>query len=213
MRRLTGSKGSAGRPRGVKPLPYTNTGAGIAFYVVFGMFLALEWRTRIMSGLNRGGSRRDRGSLVVVWSFVAGGLVLAFVAAGNLRSAAIEGARWPLFVIGLALMLAGIALRQWSVAQLGRYFTTDVRIHEHQTVVDTGPYRWVRHPSYTGLLLTLVGVGLALTNWASLAILIVLPTIGVVARIRVEERALTEGLGEPYRQFAQTRAHLIPRIW
>ena len=197
----------------MRPLPYSHTGAGIAFYVVFGTFLALEWRTRIRSQLNPGGSRADQGSILVVWALVAGGLVLAFVAAGNLQSAAIEFARWPLFVIGIALMVAGIVIRQWSVALLGRFFTVDVRVHADQTVVDTGPYRWVRHPSYSGLLLTMLGVGLALGNWAALAVLIVLPTAGLVQRIRVEERALFEGLGEPYRRFAATRAHLIPGVW
>ncbi len=195
------------------PLPYKHDGARVAFYVLFVGFLALEMRIRLRSGMNRGGSRSDQGSLVVVWVTVVGGLGAAFALAAGAQGAAIGAARLPLFVIGLVLMMAGIALRQFSVAKLGNYFTTDVRVHEHQTVIDTGPYRWVRHPSYTGLLVMLLGVGLALGNWGSLAILIVLPTIGVVARIRVEERALSDGLGEPYRRFAATRAHLIPGVW
>ena len=131
----------------------------------------------------------------------------------NVRSAAIDVARWPLFGGGVVLMAAGIVIRQWSIAVLGRYFTTDVRIHPGQTVVDTGPYRWVRHPSYTGLLVTLLGIGLALGNWASLAVLLTVPIAGLVVRIRVEERALEQGLGEPYRRFAATRPHLIPGVW
>jgi protein-S-isoprenylcysteine O-methyltransferase Ste14 len=113
----------------------------------------------------------------------------------------------------VVLMVAGIAVRQWAVALLGKFFTTDVRVHSDQTVVETGPYRWLRHPSYTGLLMTLVGVGLALGNWASLAVVVVLPLAGLVVRIRVEERALLDGLGEPYRRFAQSRARLIPGLW
>jgi protein-S-isoprenylcysteine O-methyltransferase Ste14 len=61
--------------------------------------------------------------------------------------------------------------------------------------------------------MTLIGIGLALGNWASLAALVVLPTVGLVVRIRVEERALVEGLGEPYRRFAESRARLIPGVW
>ena len=57
----------------------------------------------------------------------------------------------------LVLMCAGIAIRQWSVALLGEFFTIDVRVHRDQTVVERGPYRWVRHPSYTGLIMTFVG--------------------------------------------------------
>ena len=150
---------------------------------------------------------------MAVWLFVTGGLVAAFVLASSGRGAAIGSARWPLFVIGVVLMATGIVIRQWSVAVLGRFFTVDVRVHSGQTVVDTGPYRWVRHPSYTGLLVTVLGIGLALGNWAALAVLAVVPTVGLVIRIRVEERALIEGLGEPYRRFAATRAHLVPWIW
>lgn len=86
-------------------------------------------------------------------------------------------------------------------------------MHRDQAVIERGPYRWVRHPSYTGLLMTLAGIGLALGNWAALAMLIVVPTAGLVVRIRCEERALLEGIGEPYRRFAATRSRLIPGLW
>jgi protein-S-isoprenylcysteine O-methyltransferase Ste14 len=113
----------------------------------------------------------------------------------------------------MVLMCAGIAIRQWAVALLGDLFTVDVRVHAGQTVVERGPYRWVRHPSYTGLILTFVGIGLALGNWAALIVLAVLPIAGLVVRIRFEERALLDGLGEPYRRFAASRPHLFPGLW
>jgi protein-S-isoprenylcysteine O-methyltransferase Ste14 len=71
----------------------------------------------------------------------------------------------------------------------------------------------VRHPAYTGLILVFVGFGLALGNWASLLVAAVVPTIGLVYRIRFEERALLDGLGEPYRRFAEGRRRLVPGIW
>ena len=108
---------------------------------------------------------------------------------------------------------AGIAIRQWAIALLGQFFTVDVRVHPDQVVVERGPYRWVRHPSYTGLILTFVGTGLALGNWAALGMLILVPTAGLIVRIRSEERALLEGLGEPYRRFAASRARLFPGLW
>jgi protein-S-isoprenylcysteine O-methyltransferase Ste14 len=197
----------------VAPLPYTDTGAGIAFYAVLGVSLVGEMRVRARSLLNRQGSRSDRGSFSLVWLTVAGGLVGAFALAGGVHGAAITVARWPLFIAGLVLMAVGVAIRQWAVALLGRFFTTDVRVHPDQAVIDTGPYRWVRHPSYTGLILTVLGIGLALGNWAALIVLAIVPTAGLVVRIRVEERALLEGLGEPYRRFAAGRARLIPGVW
>jgi protein-S-isoprenylcysteine O-methyltransferase Ste14 len=197
----------------VAPLPYTHSGAGVAFYVVLGIFGLLELRVRLRSLLNRQGSPSDRGSFTLLYVSITAGMTGAFVLASSVHGAAIRLARWPIFVVGVALMAAGIVIRQWAVALLGKFFTTDVRVHTDQTVIETGPYRWVRHPSYTGLLMTLVGVGLALGNWASLALLVVLPTAGLVVRIRVEERALFGGIGEPYRRFAQGRARLIPGVW
>ncbi len=195
------------------PLPYTDSGAKIAFYAIFGAFLLLEWRVRLRSLLNREGSPADRSSFILVYLSIVVGLVGGFAFAGGVHAAAIEVGLWPIFVVGLVLMAIGIAIRQWAVALLGRFFTTNVRVHPDQVVVEDGPYRWARHPSYTGLLMTLVGTGLALGNWAALATLVVVSTIGLVYRIRVEERALLEGLGEPYRRFAASRARLIPGVW
>jgi protein-S-isoprenylcysteine O-methyltransferase Ste14 len=88
-----------------------------------------------------------------------------------------------------------------------------VRIRAGQTVVDSGPYRWVRHPSYTGLLLICAGIGSALGNGASLACALLIPLAGLVARIHTEERVLLRELGDPYRLFTEGRARLIPGVW
>jgi protein-S-isoprenylcysteine O-methyltransferase Ste14 len=197
----------------VRPLPFTVTGARIAFYAVLITFVLLEQRTRVRSWRHREGEHRDRGSYLLIIVCVSAGLVGAGLVAGAVTSAELSAIRWPLFGAGIALMLAGIVLRQWAVAMLGDSFTIVVRVREGQDVIDTGPYRFVRHPSYTGMLITFAGFGLALGNWISILCAIVVPLIGIVVRIRVEERALLQGLGEPYRRFAQTRKRLVPRVW
>jgi protein-S-isoprenylcysteine O-methyltransferase Ste14 len=121
--------------------------------------------------------------------------------------------RLPLFLVGLLLMAAGVFIRQWAIFVLGRFFTADVRVRSGQTVVSRGPYRWVRHPSYSGLIVFFLGFGLALSNWASLALLLVVPTFGLVLRIHSEERALVAAFGDEYRRFGSTRARLFPGIW
>jgi len=194
-------------------LPFDQPGARIAFDVVVGAFVLSELRIRLRSERNREGSRVDRTSLLVVQATAIGGVGGASLLARRLPSAALAGARWPLFVSGLVLMCIGIAIRQWAVATLGRFFTIDVRVQSGQTVVESGPYRWARHPAYTGLILTFLGFGLALGNWASLAVAFLVPTAGLVYRIHVEERALLEGLGEPYRRFAEGRARVVPGVW
>jgi protein-S-isoprenylcysteine O-methyltransferase Ste14 len=197
----------------VTPLPYANGGAKLAFDFVLVAFMLGELLIRARSRLNRQGSRADRGSYAVVYVTVVVGLLAGFALAAGAHGAAIRQARWPVFVIGVVLMAVGFVIRQWAVLLLGRFFTVNVRVHADQVVVDQGPYRWVRHPSYTGMVITFVGIGLALGNWATLATMVVVPLVGLVYRIRVEERALLDGIGDPYRRFAEGRARLIPHVW
>jgi len=198
----------------VAPLPFTDHDARVAFDVMLGLWVVPEWRSRFRSRRSRRqGSKLDRGSLLVVGVCIVVGVGGAFTVARHVQGAAIAHARWPVFVFGLALMGAGVAFRQWAIATLGRFFTVDVRVQPGQTVIDRGPYRHLRHPSYAGLILTFLGIGLALGNWGALAILAVVPTIGLVVRIHVEEAALLGRLGEPYRRFAAGRARLFPGIW
>jgi protein-S-isoprenylcysteine O-methyltransferase Ste14 len=110
-------------------------------------------------------------------------------------------------------MWLGLAIRVWAVAALGRAFRTTVEVDPDQAVVTSGPYRWVRHPSYTGLLLIVAGVGLAAGNWLALAGCVALPLPAVVRRIRVEEAELSRVLGEPYRAYARRTKRLIPGLW
>jgi protein-S-isoprenylcysteine O-methyltransferase Ste14 len=195
----------------VTPL-YEHPGANIAFWTLFGLFALGEYVARIRSRVNKSGTRTERWSFFVVVVAVAGGM-LGGIELANWNAAAIGSGRWPLFVGGLVLMAAGISVRLWSIFTLGRFFTVDVRVHADQTVVERGPYRWVRHPSYSGLLIFFVGVGLALGNWLSLIVLAVVPAAGLLVRIRSEERALLGALGEDYRRYSATRRRLFPGLW
>ena len=104
-------------------------------------------------------------------------------------------------------------IRVWSVVVLGRSFRTTVEVDAAQPVVSRGPYRWVRHPSYTGLLLIAVGFGLALSTWPGLVICLVLPAVAILRRIGVEENELTRVLGDPYRDYRSHTKRLIPGLW
>jgi protein-S-isoprenylcysteine O-methyltransferase Ste14 len=79
-------------------------------------------------------------------------------------------------------------------------------------VVTTGPYRYVRHPSYTGLLLILMGIAVATGDVLSLVVAAVLAAVGLTVRIRAEERQLTDALGDEYREFAAQRKLLVPGV-
>lgn len=114
---------------------------------------------------------------------------------------------------GLVVLWAGIALRLWSFHTLGRYFTFTVQTSDDQPVITSGPYRWIRHPSYAGALLAVVGIGLFFGNWLALVVLVVAATVGLVNRIRIEERALVAAMGPRYLDYAATRRRLIPYLW
>lgn len=104
--------------------------------------------------------------------------------------------------------------RTWrAVITLGRYFTVLVKVSQDQPVVDRGPYRWLRQPSYTGRLLAIVGGGLMLGNWVSTAGAVGVVLAALLFRIRVEERALAAALGDRYRRHAAGRARLVPYVW
>ena len=110
-------------------------------------------------------------------------------------------------------MWLGLAIRVWAVAALGRAFRTTVEVDADQAVVSSGPSRWVRHPSYTGLLLIMAGFGLAVGNWLALAACLALPLPALLRRIQVEEAELTRVLGEPYRAYRTQTKRLVPGLW
>ena len=156
---------------------------------------------------------RDRRTFEVIQALQLVAVLGALLAASRLAALALPGNPYAWVVPGLALMAAGAAFRAWAVASLGRRFRRVVAIDADHEIVTAGPYRWLRHPAYTGALVTFVGLGLALDNAVAVALCAFLPIWGYLYRIRVEERELELALGEPYRAFAVGRKRLIPGVW
>ncbi len=153
---------------------------------------------------------RDRGSVHLLRLTIFLGLMSVFLCAVNAPGTAFPVGRRTLLFLGVTLMVAGLILRWWAVCVLGRFFTLDVAIHPAHSIVQSGPYRWVRHPAYTGSLLTFLGIGLALGTWLGLLLLLLLVGAGFAVRMGVEEAALSQALGEPYRAYAQRTNRLVP---
>ena len=156
---------------------------------------------------------RDRGSAWALVFLLWFGIGLAFTLSFDFPQGTIVYQRTLVFFVGIALMLGGLAFRFYAMRVLGRFFTYNVAVHAGQTVVEAGPYRYIRHPSYTGALITLVGVGLALGNWASLLAILVCTGIAYAYRISVEESALVAALGEPYKQYMRRTRRLVPFLF
>jgi protein-S-isoprenylcysteine O-methyltransferase Ste14 len=193
--------------------PYEQAGAGVGFWALFVAFALGEAAMRLRSRLGHREGRRVAPWSQAVVSVAVVGSVLGGVGLAPVRVGRIEQGRWLVFGLGLFLMAVGIYIRQWAIVTLGRYFTANLQVHPDQRVVDHGPYRWVHHPSYTGLIAFLAGFGCGLTSWLSVVLLLVVPTASLVLRIRAEEKALVRELGAAYRRYAASRRRLVPGVW
>jgi protein-S-isoprenylcysteine O-methyltransferase len=153
----------------------------------------------------------DRGSMRLLWLVIVASVVLAvgFQWVPVLRlpiSATLHQA------LALGLIMAGLAIRWTSILTLGRLFTVNVAIHRDHALVETGLYRHIRHPSYTGLLLAFVGLGVFFGNWLSILVLVVPITLAVVNRVAKEETALHNALGASYTAYCARTKRLIPGL-
>src|SRR2546427_11891542 len=158
----------------------------------------------------RGATRveRDRGSgpLIIFTVFVSIILALSF---GYAEVGILPD--WA-FYLGIFLMFLGVLVRQWAIAVLGRFFSLTVRVAEDHRVVEKGPYRLVRHPSYTGVLITFIGLALAVQSWGALLVLLGVFSISYGYRMRVEEKALLSALGQAYASYMKRTKRLIPYL-
>jgi protein-S-isoprenylcysteine O-methyltransferase Ste14 len=197
----------------MNPVPFTgHLLTASIFLVTYISWLVFEYVTGKARKSSDPTQKSDRGSYWFLIAMIWVGIFLDFGLVYNLPRAAILWHRTEVFYAGIALMWIGIAFRYYSMRVLGRFFTFQVAVHEGQSVVEAGPYRYIRHPSYAGALITLIGLGLALGNWAGLAAVVGCTMIGYAYRIRVEESALVAAIGEPYREYMGRTRRLIPFV-
>ena len=154
----------------------------------------------------------DRRSLILLWLVIIVSLWLAIQMMWLVPAATVPSVA-GFYLFGFIFFLGGLALRWYSIGHLGRHFTVDVSISSEHELIDSGPYRYIRHPSYTGALLAFVGLGFCFGNWLSILFVTVPVTVAFLWRIRIEERALTTALGENYRAYVQRTNALIPLIY
>jgi len=192
------------------PYEELSDSARAVFSISVGAFAAGE----LLQGLRvrRGATRVSLRAEVVFRAMFFGGILLLPIGRALAPGAVIGGGAW-VFGLGAVIGWLGLLLRWWSFLSLGKYFTVVVKTSGDQPVVERGPYRVLRHPSYTGLLLAFAGCGVMLGNWVGTVGGVGLVLIALIYRLRLEERALSAALGERYRDFAASRARLIPYVW
>jgi protein-S-isoprenylcysteine O-methyltransferase len=157
-------------------------------------------------------SVRDRGSFFLLWSAIGVGTLLGF-RLQHTPHGVIHAPATLLVIGGLVLILSGLLLRWTAILTLGRFFTSNVATHAGQSVVRTGVYRYVRHPAYSSLLISFLGLGLALANWFSLAAVLLPLAVALAYRIHVEEAAMLTAMGPDYADYCASTRRLIPGVY
>ena len=185
--------------------------AALLFMFIFFLWAASEVYNRL--GFHRlqpiaAFQRSDRWSYWAIFSVVWGSMLVSLL----LRSLHLGVFHSGFQYVGLGIEMFGIVLREWAVLSLGSLFTVVVSIVPGQTLVQHGPYRWLRHPAYTGSMLTLVGFALALGAWAAGFVSFFLCLVAFLYRIKVEETVLLEVFGKEYLEYTHHTGRLFPRL-
>ncbi len=119
---------------------------------------------------------------------------------------------WPTFVVGCVSSLASFAIRRAAIRGLGKFWSLHVEMREGHEFVTSGPFAYARHPVYFSMILELLGIGLVLNAWIALLVVFLIFTPTLIARVRIEERALLEKFGDAYQAYMQTVPAIIPTI-
>ncbi len=154
----------------------------------------------------------DKNSLSILWITI----VSAFVLGGfgwRFPSAAMTQGQPYVYYFGMFFAISGLVLRQVAIRQLGKSFTVDVQIAQGQDLKRSGLYAYIRHPSYTGILMAFTGLAITYANWISLAVILVPVFCAFAYRIRIEEAALRAEFGPAYDEYCRQTKRLIPFIY
>lgn len=116
-------------------------------------------------------------------------------------------------ILGLALLLPGMALRLWTRRAIKGMYSGHVQVVDDHTLVTTGPYRYIRHPGYAGLVLLCLGIAAGYSSLIGLGAIPLLLMPGLAYRMRVEDDLLEAHFGEDFRLYARRVRKLIPGIW
>lgn len=178
------------------------------FFIIISFFWLFEtWRFR---------NRKDASDVATErtsFFFVATTMIVVFT--GSIISSMILDVRPTITQrsIGLFLYIAGVSLRFWGIFHLRHQFTRHVVVRPTDKLVSSGPYRYLRHPLYTGLLWITFGFSLYFIHWVFALVGTALTATALLWRIRIEEQMLVRHFGQVYVSWSKSRKRLFPFLY
>jgi len=187
---------------------------GLPFWILYGLVVVPEILLQQKSNLTAEAHRaQDQGSVRVIHIADHSSLLFALFASVFVSGTSVAVGRHSVFVVGLMAIAGGGLLRRHCFRMLGTFFTGTIQVEKNQPIVERGAYRYLRHPSYTGGFLISTGIGLSLTNWLSVGSMALGAGVGYLVRVRAEEAAMLETLGESYRLYMDRTKRFIPFLF
>lgn len=175
-------------------------------YGFFEIFMNLRQRNK-----NKGTTASDQNSLWWLYGLITVGNSLAFTI-GATKIGRIY--HWnAFFVTGMTLFALGLSIRIHSILTLRRFFNYTVTRVEGQRIIETGLYKFIRHPGYLGQIIIFLGISCAISNWLSILLMMIPVILGYIKRIKIEERFMQEQFGEEYVNYERRTERLIPFIY
>jgi protein-S-isoprenylcysteine O-methyltransferase Ste14 len=185
----------------------------IIWKALFWSWIGTETLVALLTRTRRGeGKVQDRGSMLLLWVVIFAAMWGGSWAAAVYQPAKFHAGHWFAGAC-LGLLALGLAVRWAAIYTLGKAFSVNVAIHATQKLNQSGLFRLMRHPSYTGMMLIFLAMGLATRSWLGLGIIVGLPAAALLYRMHVEEAALTGAFGEEYVEYSQRTKRLIPGIY
>lgn len=182
------------------------------FQIVSALWVASEIILAILLRSGKADSPRDKSSLSILW-----GVIIVSITVGVLCASTGTGQIPAIFpataYIGLMLVVFGLIIRWIAILTLRRYFTVNVAIRKDHKIVDKGLYKTIRHPAYSGNLLSFLGLAVYFANWLTFIVIFVPVLLAFLYRIKIEEEVLITQFGKKYIEYKEKTKRLIPYVW
>ncbi|MBI3511167.1 MAG: isoprenylcysteine carboxylmethyltransferase family protein [Bacteroidetes bacterium] len=184
-------------------------------YVINGFLLLFVGTELLLMFLKKSKSsevkfEKDKSSMTLLWIVIVISIVGGNIAARNFQY---QNYLVNIIYAGMGILLFGMIFRLIAIYHLGKEFTVDVVIGKNHVLHDTGMYKYLRHPSYLGLLLEFGGMSMLFNSWVAIPVIVIPILIGLMYRMKIEEEALCESLGDPYRNYMKRTKRIIPGIY